>query len=1220
MDLHVEKAVAEDELNGAYDVDTGNELPTRGLSDCVVVEELESGMELRDLEVLDGEQPARIVVFGRLARLSEDGAPVPPTAESAASTDLGAHGGAPLPAEEDARAVESGPLVRLEVKEWSVEYDELAVTVWVSTARADYKLLSAAPPYEALWRTLQRKTVVAARAIGLLSEDPTPTFKQLAKSILRLNAIPGGVQLRADDIHAHAAFLAEQISNTEGLAECKALSGLQQELRRRSAGSQPAEQRERVDEEESALSPGAAEGAANGKRQRKPPTSLLSELEQSEGSKRAKASPKPKSKEDGKKDANAPRPAQSAFMYFSKVARAEVLAAADTTLSFTEIGRLVAERWKVADAEDKAMHEATAAADKERYAFEVQWHQEEVEALEKARARKKTGGRQNGMLACERESPKRRGGDEAEAAPSKEESKRKGPTFPTDEHVLLEREKAHRQMLLASGRAKPSDGSVTQPAYIYPPLQGYPAVLPPMPEMPPADPLVPPAGLPQSSVPQLLMVWDALCTLGMAYKLLPLSVPLHAFMSGIACTDAVDYALISSLHSSMMKAIARDVDGLDGWGPWTKALREPLLPLLWPALLSQLLEVDPFFEELYDTCNRDEIVEALNTTEWPALRPELRLQLLVWLADGVTQCETVRSHLDKCVEISAEVRREQRVLLEEESAQACVLAEAQLRAKAQEDKLVKLQEQQKQLMERKKSSAKSLDAAAQAVEAGIRGVADEQAHVNAELAVLGSISKRRREKQLLLDSMSIRGEFVGCDRYGRMYAPLGGRCGEELLLMRGEDGSWEQIRGRGNVRQLFCALHPHGEREGVLRQALKRGPHAAVVDGEDGDAAAAAEASSRAADTRTAAPAAKAPPPLYAPRPLGAHPEGAAPNGSAGDAQRGAVRARLLGLAAAIDRGAAADSALLRGASDALANLAQPDRVAAVPALPHCLAPQIEMLRVAVREFEARLHAAGQVWVESKLLQQPWQAFVRSSELPVEFAHALLVLDAYMAPSVRSRSWGQERSGRWRRQIVQSTTIASVAQHLLLLDECCAWDYVERQLNDPKKVGPGVTKAARGAPHVRAKMGVLEFAAAMGERMAVLEWCEHSPGTEVLRASAGGDLFTLTPLEGGGWRWSCCGKHEPVHALNLRGLTPAEAKGAKLTVWYEEADRDGNVVDMPYTGVVLSVHMREGMIVQFDHSLTADGTPEELVIGNEDDWMWGLHRNKASKLPRTAGH
>lgn len=85
---------------------------------------------------------------------------------------------------------------------------------------------------------------------------------------------------------------------------------------------------------------------------------------------------------------------------------------------------------------------------------------------------------------------------------------------------------------------------------------------------------------------------------------------------------------------------------------------------------------------------------------------------------------------------------------------------------------------------------------------------------------------------------------------------------------------------------------------------------------------------------------------------------------------------------------------------------------------------------------------------------------------------------------------------------------------------------------------------------------------------------------------------------------------ERAGSIDLMGLTPAEARGQRLTVWYEE-ERSEKVVDVPYTGIVLAVHARDGMSVQFDHTLTADGRPELLVISNEDDWMWGVHHNKA---------
>ena len=65
-------------------------------------------------------------------------------------------------------------------------------------------------------------------------------------------------------------------------------------------------------------------------------------------------------------------------------------------------------------------------------------------------------------------------------------------------------------------------------------------------------------------------------------------------------------------------------------------------------LLAQLLEVDPLFEEVY-RCNKDEITRALAKGEWTALRPEMRLKLLVWLTDAVTICETVRARVPDTV-------------------------------------------------------------------------------------------------------------------------------------------------------------------------------------------------------------------------------------------------------------------------------------------------------------------------------------------------------------------------------------------------------------------------------------------------------------------------------------------------------------------------------------------------------------------------------------------
>ena len=99
------------------------------------------------------------------------------------------------------------------VTEWSVEYDELTVTVWVSTSVADYKLLSPAPLYSALWEVLQRKTALAARVIALLQEDPTLNFKGLRTQTIRCNAIPNAIQFRPEELNVYGTFLADQVHN-----------------------------------------------------------------------------------------------------------------------------------------------------------------------------------------------------------------------------------------------------------------------------------------------------------------------------------------------------------------------------------------------------------------------------------------------------------------------------------------------------------------------------------------------------------------------------------------------------------------------------------------------------------------------------------------------------------------------------------------------------------------------------------------------------------------------------------------------------------------------------------------------------------------------------------------------------------------------------------------------------------------------------------------------
>ena len=90
-----------------------------------------------------------------------------------------------------------------------------------------------------------------------------------------------------------------------------------------------------------------------------------------------------------------------------------------------------------------------------------------------------------------------------------------------------------------------------------------------------------------------------------------------------------------------------------------------------------------------------------------------------------------------------------------------------------------------------------------------------------------------------------------------------------------------------------------------------------------------------------------------------------------------------------------------------------------------------------------------------------------------------------------------------------------------------------------------------------------------------------------------------------------------AHTSAREKLTALEAKGGRLTVWYEEnhLNKHANVeqqVDVPYSGQVLGIHYRDGLSVRFDHAVGADGKPERIHISNEDDWMWGVRRTKAA--------
>ncbi|QCD92562.1 structure-specific recognition protein 1 [Vigna unguiculata] len=77
-----------------------------------------------------------------------------------------------------------------------------------------------------------------------------------------------------------------------------------------------------------------------------------------------------KKKQKKKKDPNAPKRAMSGFMFFSKLER-ENLKKTNPGISFTDVGRVLGEKWKKMSADEKEPYEAKAREDKKRYKDEI---------------------------------------------------------------------------------------------------------------------------------------------------------------------------------------------------------------------------------------------------------------------------------------------------------------------------------------------------------------------------------------------------------------------------------------------------------------------------------------------------------------------------------------------------------------------------------------------------------------------------------------------------------------------------------------------------------------------------------------------------------------------------------------------------------------------------------------------------------------------------------
>ena len=465
----------------------------------------------------------------------------------------------------------------------------------------------------------------------------------------------------------YGSFIADQLANSDGLESCRALGGLREALGKREA-------RAAREAEEESPDPN--------KRQRKA-TKVFEASPSHTPRAKPSAKPKPRAKAPeppkvGEKDPTLPKPPQTAYMYFSKEMRPLIIAEHSATSaedgasaggapSFTEIGKICGERWKVASAEEKGRFEAIAEADRERFDIEMRAHKAEQEAKEAAKAKR---GAKRKSLDKEASAAGAAGGGDAAATPEgggggggesgtgggggspEAGSKRRrseggdggvaggGPApsegealFPMEDLQLQRREAAHRAMLLASGRSKPtpppaimpapapipaadavalardasalpaaapptSAAASLAPAYVYPPCGPPPPVLPPFPEMPSLTPLRAPPVLGMVGMSRLIMLWDCCNMLGETFKLRPREMPLDAMVNAICGQSAADLALASAVVVAMMRVLARDLISLDGevtpgWEPWLHATADrALLPILWPQLLADLLEQD----------------------------------------------------------------------------------------------------------------------------------------------------------------------------------------------------------------------------------------------------------------------------------------------------------------------------------------------------------------------------------------------------------------------------------------------------------------------------------------------------------------------------------------------------------------------------------------------------------------------------------------------------
>ena len=87
------------------------------------------------------------------------------------------------------------------------------------------------------------------------------------------------------------------------------------------------------------------------------------------------------SKAKKKKDPNLPKRATSAFMFYSAKIR-PIIKEENPDIKFTEMGKVIGEKWRELSAEDKKEFEVMANKDKQRYSDEMAKYKAKKEAEE----------------------------------------------------------------------------------------------------------------------------------------------------------------------------------------------------------------------------------------------------------------------------------------------------------------------------------------------------------------------------------------------------------------------------------------------------------------------------------------------------------------------------------------------------------------------------------------------------------------------------------------------------------------------------------------------------------------------------------------------------------------------------------------------------------------------------------------------------------------------